>query len=332
MHIIDVVGSFSADRPVKLLVRAAAMLALCTAPAAVASPLTNWTKVQPQALIALDDDVARNMSKEGFFNGIGISQYRFSENGFDWHLVRFSRIDDAEGPTWVVPHDDENAAFDAMIAAVKQYGGVGVSVNSGPGSARRQSGLGVCGVRATTVESCDPNRNFDAGVPIFTAAHIDLFKPNQPVIALHTNGHGFTGDGKGGRGDITILDREAYARGQIVARRNGRLAVNARHEMDNADTLALTAFLAKNGGPSENDNACGLAMSQAGVHFWHEPVRVSDGSLSNYLAINRPDTPYLNAESRVEIDLAVAAGRHAIMIATYLNECRTSGNQPSPKP
>jgi hypothetical protein len=312
--------------------RAAAMIALCAPMPAIASLPANWVTVPPEALVDLDDDVARNIATIGFFNGIRISEVRISENGFDWHLLRFSRMDDAAGPNWVVPHDDENAAYDAMIAALRQYGGVGIAVNTGPGSARRQAGLGVCGVRAVTFESCDPNRNFDARAPLYTETIVAQFAAGRPIIALHTNGHGFSGDGQGGRGDVTILDRDAYMRGQIVARAYGRLAVNVAAEMDNADTLALAPFLANEGGPSENDNACGLAMSQAGIHFWHEPVRASDGSLSNYLAINQPDLAYVNAESRVEIDLAVAVSRHGIMIAAYLNACRTSGNQPTPKP
>lgn len=312
--------------------RVAALIAFCAPLPVVSAPIINWTEVEPQALVARDDDVARNMTTDGFFDDIRISESRFSENGFGWHVLRFSRADAVVGPTWIVPHDDENAAFDAMIAAVKRYGGVGIAINSGPGSARRQLGMGVCGVRAAMVDSCDPNRNFDAQTPLFTETFVGQFQPRQPVIALHTNGHGFSGDGQGGRGDITILDREAYMRGEIVARKFGRLATHALPEMDNADTLALSAFLAKNGRPSEDDVKCSVAMSQSGVHFWHEPVRVSDGSLSNYLAINRPDIAYLNAESRMEIDLAVAAGRHAIMIAAYLDKCRPSGNQPAAKP
>ncbi len=312
--------------------RAAAMIALSASMPAMASPPANWVTVAPETLVDRDDDVTRNIATIGFFDGIRISEVRFSENGFDWQLVRFSRMDDAEGPNWVVPHDDENAAFDAMIAALRQYGGVGIAVNTGPGSARRQAGLGVCGVRTATVESCDPNRNFDVRAPLYTETIVAQFAAGRPIIALHTNGHGFSGDGQGGRGDVTILDREAYMRGQIIARAYGRLAVNAAADMDNADTLALAPFLANEGGPSENDVACGLAMSHAGIHFWHEPVRASDGSLSNYLAITRPDLAYVNAESRVEVNLAVAASRHRVMIAAYLNACRSSGNQPVPKP
>ncbi len=297
-----------------------------------AVPKANWLQVEPIALIQLDDDISRNMTGDGFFAGIKLSEYRFSENGFDWHLIRFTSIDKPIGPIWVVPHDDENAAFDAMIAAIRTYGGVGIAVNSGPGSDRRQSGNGVCGVKSGRTNMCDPNRNFDAQAPMFTAAFIDAFTPHRPVIALHTNSHGFSGDGAGGRGDITIYDREAFARGTIAARKNGRLAVNPAAEMQNPDTLALSAFLARRGGPAAHDAACGEAMAQSGVHFWHEAVGKSDGSLSNYLALNHPDLAYVNAESRAENDLALAAGRHAIMIKAYLEKCATLRNKPATRP
>ena len=299
---------------------------------AAATPHVSWSEVELEALVQLDDDIARNMKRERFFDGIKISEYRFSENGFDWHLTRFSSVDKPDGPNWIVPHDDENAAFDAMIAAIQSYGGTGIAVNSGPGSERRQSGDGVCGVKSVRVNMCDPNRNFDAQTPKYTAAFVELFAPHRPVIALHTNSHGFSGDGAGGRGDITIYDREAFARGKIAARKNGRLAFSPATSMDNPDTLALSAYLARHGGPPAADVACGSGMARSGVHFWHEPVGKSDGSLSNYLALNRPDIAYMNAESRAEIDLALAAGRHAVMIKTYLEKCASLWDKPATRP
>lgn len=304
----------------------------CLCVPAQAAPLSTWAEANPAELIKADDDIARNIAREHFFDGIKISEMRFSENGFDWHLLRFSSIDKPEGPIWVVPHDDENAAFDAMISAVQTYGGTAIAVNSGPGSARRQSGEGICGVRPERVTSCDPNRNFGTRSPLFTAAFVSLFQPNQPVIALHTNSVGFSGDGAGGRGDITIYDRAAFVRGEIKATRNGRLAVNPLPEMANPDTFALSAFVDSSGSPPAKDVACGNAMARSGVHFWHEPVRASDGSLSNYLILNRPDIAYVNAESRLEVDLALAARRHAIMIKAYLDKCVASGDKPVTQP
>jgi hypothetical protein len=99
--------------------------------------------------------------------------------------------------------------------------------------------------------------------------------------------------------------------------------------MANFDTLGLTAYQAQEGAPSPSARECGQKIANAGVHFWHERVVKSDGSMSNYLVLNRPDIPYFNAESRAEIDLAIAAARHKVMIEAYLANC-ASGNQPAP--
>lgn len=289
-----------------------------------------WIAVPPNLHSQIeDDDLRRNQEVPGFLDGVAVSQRRFSENGFDWHLIRFVNVSKPDGPLWMVPHDDENAAFDAMIAAIKQYGGVGIAVNSGPGSLRRQAGYGSCGVRLTKASSCDPNRNFDQRTPLFTSAFLSQRAEGQPVIALHTNTHGFSGDGQGGRGEITIVDRDAYRRGEVKPRDGGILAIKPLPEMANYDTLGLTAYLARAGKPPKDAAKCGHAIANAGVHFWHERVAQSDGSMSNYLILNDPDIPYFNAESRADIDLALSASRHAIMVKAYLDHC-ISGNKPAP--
>ena len=307
------------------------LLAACSLPFAASAYMpASWEPVSVEQLESIDDDVARNSGTPAFFENIQISEYRFSENGFDWHLIRFANASKSNGPLWMVPHDDENAAFDAMIAAVKEYGGTGIAVNSGPGSMRRQVGNGRCGVKSDQVNSCDPNRNFDASTPLFTAAFLDQRAAGQPVIALHTNSPGFSGDGHGGRGEITILDISAAKRGGIKPRRDAIFAVNPKPSMTNYDTLGLTAYLARDGKPDAAAKACGLGIAKNGVHFWHERVNSSDGSMSNYLVLNHPQISYFNAESRAEVDLAVAAARHKVMVAVYLKNCGYLGNEPSP--
>lgn len=308
--------------------RLIAALALPFAASAYAP--ASWGPVGVEQLKSIDDDVARNSGTPAFFENIQISEYRFSENGFDWHLIRFANTSKSDGPLWMVPHDDENAAFDAMIDAMKEYGGTGIAVNSGPGSLRRQFGNGRCGVKPERVTSCDPNRNFDASTPLFTAAFLDQRTAGQPVIALHTNSPGFSGDGHGGRGEITILDVNAARKGEIKPRRDAIFAVNPKPSMANYDTLGLTAYLAQEGKPNAAAAKCGRSIANNGVHFWHERVNVSDGSMSNYLVLNHPQISYFNAESRAEVDLAVAAARHKVMVAAYLKSCGYSGNEPSP--
>lgn len=285
-----------------------------------------WRGASVDALATVDDDIGRHFETGEKFGDLEVSDYRFSENGFNWHLIRFVNKAKPEGPLWMVPHDDESAGFDAMIVALRRHGGVGVAVNSGPGSLRRQAGNGICGVLAAKALTCDPNRNFSDIAPLFTSAFLSQRSQGHPIIALHTNSHGFSGDGQGGRGGVTILDAKAFRAGVVKARSDGHFAVNPKPEMANYDTMGLAAYLASEGGPNAAATACRTAMTSGGVHFWHERVERSDGSMSNYLAFFRPDIAYFNAESRDEADLAIAAARHKVMIDTYLAGCTKSAN------
>lgn len=292
-----------------------------------------WRDIAKNDIALLhDDDLGRHKTEVGYLDGLDVSHQRFSENGFDWHLIRFANRLNPDGPLWMVPHDDENAAFEAAITAVKEHGGVAIMVNSGAGSARRQAGNGTCGVKPERTTSCDPNRNFAPSSPKFTAAFLGQRSTGQPVIALHTNTPGFTGDGRDGRGEITILDVKAHQRGQTKPRGGGHFALNPKPEMANYDTLGLTAYLARNGGPDAIAVLCRNAMTSAGTHFWHERVARSDGSMSNYLALQHSDVAYFNAESRTEVDLSVAAARHKVMIDAYLEGCKKPSVKATPAP
>lgn len=278
-----------------------------------------------------DDDLNRHSDDPAFLEGLGVSEIRFSENGFDWHLIRFSNDAISDGPLWVVPHDDENAAFESMIVALRQHGGVGIAVNTGPSSTRRQAGYGLCGVRSAMVSACDPNRNFDARTPIFTRAILDAWKPARPIIALHTNSHGFGGDGAGGRGDITMLDATAYARGEIRARADGYFGNRSVAGLDNPDVYAILPYVATKA-ISEGDVLCRGYLNAAGINMWHERVGRSDGSLSNHVALKRPDIAYVNFEAKREDDLSTAAKAQGLMIDAYLEKCAGLWGQPISAP
>jgi hypothetical protein len=279
-----------------------------------------WEVANVPAIV--DDDITRHASDLAYLNGITITQTRFAENGFNWHLIRFTNAAKPEGPLWVVPHDDENAAFESMIAALRLYGGTGIAVNSGPGSERRQAGYGRCGVRPKMSSSCDPNRNFSDYSPLFTAAFMDQVLPNQPVIAIHTNFAGFGGDGQGGYGDVTILDKHAFHRGKLHPREDGVFGINQPVDLANYDTLAIMPYRTQSDKRDEKDARCGTSLVKKGIHFWHEWVRVSDGSLSNYIAFNRARKAYLNVEALRDDDIAKASRRHMLMIAAYMDACR----------
>ena len=268
-------------------------LALLSAPAPAAPHV--WQALEPASLV--DDDLARHAGDAAYLEGLTLSTLAFSENGFTWQLLRFENPAKPDGPLWIVPHDDENGAFEALIPALRTHGGRAIVINSN-GSKRMQTGHGRCGVRTAIVAACDPNRNFAAETPIYTSALLEQIVAGQPVIALHTNGPGFSGDGKGGRGDITILDRSAYAKGQVKPRAWGHFGGGSNPNQTDHDTLGLVAWLASKGAPDAKAVACRIALNQSGMHFWHERVERSDGSLSNYLALYSPEIAYFNAEAR----------------------------------
>lgn len=280
-----------------------------------------WLNVSDDQIADMqDDDLDRHQAESGYLNGIAVGETRFSENGFQWHLLRFTSTEKPQGPLWIVLHDDENAAFETMIAALRHYGGTGIAVNTGPSSTRRQLGTGNCGVRAATATACDPNRNFDRRSPLFTASIIEQHIAGQPIIALHTNSHGFSGDGEGGRGDISMLDARAYRQGIVHPRIGGHFGNGSVGLLDDPDIYAILPYSAAKG-ISETDILCRSALNAAGAHVWHERVGTSDGSLSNYIALNLPDVRYLNAEAKRDDALSVAAEAQRAIVDTYLAKC-----------
>jgi hypothetical protein len=297
---------------------AAILLAASQPPAAVE---VTWTEVAVSDVAALqDDDLQRHSADAQYLDGIKISQTRFSEAGFDWHILQFKNAAKPDGPLWAVPHDDENAAFEAAMAAIKLHGGTVVAVNSGPGSSRFQPGKGTCGGRPAVLNRCDPNRNFSATTPLYTAAYLSQLSPGQPIIALHTNTPGYGA----GKGSITILDAEAAARGVIRPRKDGYFGINQPSALADPDSYAILPYRAPK--KPDADIQCRNALTGKGVHVWHEAVGNSDGSLSNYVALSRPEISYVNMESRREVDFAIAAERHRLMIAAYLSGCTASGD------
>jgi hypothetical protein len=90
--------------------------------------------------------------------------------------------------------------------------------------------------------------------------------------------------------------------------------------LNDPDSYAILPYR-RDKGISPNAVACRKALNAAGIHVWHEKVSSSDGSLSNYIALNRPDLDYVNAEAKRETILSVAANVHALMVAAFLTHC-----------
>lgn len=327
-------GMLGKSRPFSLIATLA--LTIVSAPASMAadapenatpesaaeSQSDGWTILDTAELSTLaDDDIARHRRVGENWDDIVVARKRFDENGFRWELLRLTSKLRPQGPLWVVLHDDEDAAFDSAIAALRLYGGVMVAVNSGPGAPRNQVGHGQCGRHNAVVTRCDPNRNFTDRAPAFSAAFLDARPAGQPIIAFHTNKPGFAGDGRGGSGHISLIGRPPSRGGRPPAIHNAYWGNGIAPLLDNPDSFLLMPFVAAGREPAMRDIACRRELNDAGINVWHEPVGLSDGSLSNLIALRYPGVTYFNIESREEPNLSVAADRHAVILAALHARC-----------
>ena len=85
------------------------------------------TRVDPLAVE--DDDFARHRDPAEWA-GLQAEEIDFIEERASWHLFRITRPGHERGPLWFVPHDNENAGFEAAFVALKRYGGTLIAVDS----------------------------------------------------------------------------------------------------------------------------------------------------------------------------------------------------------
>jgi hypothetical protein len=212
-----------------------------------------------------------------------VGEVRFRESDRDWHLIVVRNVA-VGGPLWVVPHDEEDAAFLTAVHAVLRYGGVAVIVENG---------------ETRLVDGLDPNRNFAAtaaaaancDAPVAAPRYVEEFLRHwdtaYPVVGLHTNWDGHVGGG--GRGTISIhrVDSKMIPFPSIVA--EGRFA--------DEDTIVMVVSRRQPDG-----NGAGLAtvrrLNAAGLHviYRHVTDDNNDCTLADYLTLNGLG-PYLNLEA-----------------------------------
>lgn len=182
-----------------------------------------------------------------------------------WTLVVIAHRTRA-GPRWVLPHDDEQSAFEAGVEAVRRYGGVLVAVES---------------AEARFFRGVDPNRVFGAGAcargradAAYTAAVLAGLDRRFPIVALHSN------DRRGG----TISMARPYPGAEAFrAAPAGPRQPGAPRRDD--DTLVV---LAGRGPPTDAAARASIAwFTGRGVNVLYETVRPgrSDCSLSNHAVL-----------------------------------------------
>jgi len=233
-----------------------------------------------------DPDIRRNMAtiKKHFC----LTKEKFTEAGRTWVLHIFTNKNHRTGPFWGLPHDNENAAFDAAVHAVKKYGGGFVAV----ASREKRFFAGQ-----------DPNRNFGtthaearicrgqgAPAPIFTGKFMAHFKnTNYPVLALHNNANGYSG--AGGSGGISAKRQTRILRGMP-----SRYAKGDFKDDDNLIFIAgRTAY--KNNKTAQYMTA---KLHKAGMNVIYELVTRSgaDCSMSNHVLLKSPTRGYFNIETQ----------------------------------
>jgi len=199
------------------------------------------------------------------------------EGGFRWvfHILEHRKAE--KGPFWVLPHDNEDTAFDVALDAVLAYGGGLLAVDAG---GRRQ------------FQGQDPNRNFSSTgaearvciaqrtpAPGYTASILAHYQGRRgPYLAMHNNHDGWSGNG--GRGSISIHKTSSVLYGFPSAAASGQL----RDE----DNLVIIAGLRSPGADAETRRRI-AALNAAGLNVLYKEVteRSFDCSMSDYVARHR---------------------------------------------
>lgn len=264
-----------------LLLGASATLALASASAAPQD--TRTTPVDP--LTVQDDDFARHRMASEWI-GLAVSQLEFREERAAWRLWRIASTSHPRGPLWFVPHDNENAGFEAALVAVRRYGGTVIAVDAGVADDGVRMNRAVDYGRAV-----DPNRNFDTALPGYARRILADLPAGMPVIALHTNARGFdtsrsrcNWSDPPGSGSVSIR----YC-SDVLTPSPSR---NRAWPWDDNDTVAFAPYR-PTAGP--NSAFCGKEMVGADFNVLFERVVTSDRSLSNYAVLH--GIKYLNFET-----------------------------------
>jgi len=219
---------------------------------------------------ANDADVRRNAAFI-ISRGLCYKRRNIIDGSLHWHLTIIENPRYLDGtPRWVVPHDDENSAFDTGVRMVAEYGGRLVAVEAGE---RRY------------FHGQDPNRAFGSGAscralrhpwPNYTRVMHHLLTGGPAFFALHSNANGHAGNG--GSGHISVQRSSRSMKGFPSSTAKGGL----RDE----DSMVIIAGLRPSSDPAAKKLIARL--NKYGLNVVYEYVRPSgnDCSLSNYLLLN----------------------------------------------
>lgn len=270
-------------RPAIVVAAAAAWLTLLGADA---DPPAIVTPGDP--LTVQDDDFARHRDPAEW-QGLTVERIEFQNERTRWRLWRIADPARRAGPLFFVPHDNENAGFEAALAELRQRGGVVIAVDSGVDPEHDGQRLNYA---VTSGWPVDPNRNFDSALPGYAARVLaDLSHGAWPIIALHSNTKGFdtrlstcNRSDPPGNGVISIRFCDA-----VYTPHPSR---SRAWPFDDDDTMAFASWRA---GRDPSAAFCGNTLAAADFNLVFEEVAITDRSLSNYAVLH--DIAYLNFET-----------------------------------
>lgn len=268
------------------------------------------TPIDPLTIV--DDDFARHRDPAEW-RGLTVSRIEFQEERGTWRLFRIASTKKPRGPLWFVPHDNENAGFEAALAGVRKHGGVVIAVDSGIAEDGKRRNAAVDRGRPI-----DPNRNFRDGYPRYARTVLaDYARGARPIIALHTNSPGFDTSAsrcnpsdRPGRGEVSIRFCDDVMQPHPSKSR--------AWPFDDDDTLAYVPW---RNGTSASAAWCGRALANADFNVVFERVAVTDGSLSNYALLHGLDYINLETQERDPAVLAESRDRLSAMIDRALKLC-----------
>ncbi|ATY31623.1 hypothetical protein [Sphingomonas psychrotolerans] len=251
--------------------------------AAPGDPATQVMRVDP--LTVQDDDFARHRDPAEW-RGLAVSRIEFREERAAWRLWRIENVRHRRGPLWFVPHDNENAGFEAGLEAVRRYGGTLIAVDAGIADDGARMNRAVDYGRPV-----DPNRNFDSALPGYARRILADLRPGMPIIALHTNGRGFD------TGESRCNQSDPPGQGVISIRYCDDVLTPSPSQgrawpWDDDDTVAFATWRTKD---SPTAAFCRNQMIAADFNVVQERVVASDRSLSNYAVLH--GLHYLNFET-----------------------------------
>src|SRR3569832_852981 len=269
-----------------------------------------------------DEDFARHRNPSEWA-GLSVRRLSFNDGTLNWTVWRIVNDQRRDGPLWVLPHDNENATFGAVLIALHNYGGIAMAIDDRSNRMNYDSTSGA---------SVDPNRHFYDAIPLYAGRILaDVGTPPRLIVALHTNSPGFDQSlslcpiaGLTGSGDISIK--------LCTARYIPRPSLKKAWPFDDDDSLALVPYAA---GSDWRAAFCVRPLMAADFNLITEQVSSSDGSLSNYALAH--GLTYINFETRERgsdpMGLADAQGRLVAMIDRAMSLCTNLQKAtPSPAP